>query len=491
MSLRTKILKGIAFTSLYSIFIMVISLVFQVVKARYLETSDFAILAAMFMLIMFSNTFTKFGLSQVIIKNQLQPEKLISYIVINTLYAFTFIGIIFLASPLIERAYHLPNKEMLYFVAFIVLLNVPTEILKTLLEKSLLYGRYTLINSSIVLINVMLGWFLLVHGFGIHALYYSYFLAAALDLLFTLVIAGRNVSFKGVLQHISFKNLFKDNKDDMFYAFHISNRKIVNVTGNKIDEFLVGILFTGHELGIYFFAKDLFIKLTGLLNTSISKIILPVFALTRENAQNTQKVYFTFIKGMTYVGFPAILMMCFYPTEVILALFGEKWIGSAQVFTVLTFGMFFALITSNMTTSMLTIFDKVKQALLIELRITLFYLLVLASLAYSGLDISIVGVAMLLNIKIMMIAMQNHNMCMKIMKLRLIDVFIKLRTAIYFIIAIFVFFYLSLLTVTVKGVAGVFIFAFVLYLYAGIMAIMLDKNTLKTALKRKESTTEV
>jgi teichuronic acid exporter len=487
MSIKNKVLKGIMYTGAYSTFVMVISLAYQIMKAQYLESLDFAIIAAMFMLISFSDTFIKYGLSQVIVKNKnITFDHIKSFMIINYIYVFIFMCIIWMLMPLIIRVYHLPNIDMLLYMFIIIILNVPISLYKSILEKNLQYGLFTVINTNILLTNVLIGGLLLTQGYGIYSLFYSYMISTVLDLIVTIYVTLKysNMDSENIFPNI--KLLYSDNKNDINYGSKISTRRFVNVFGNKIDEFIVGLLFTGHELGLYYFGKDLFLKLIGLLNSSVAKVILPVFSITKDDIAKTKLVYITFIKGIVYIGLPAILMMVFYPEEVILALFGEKWIESATIFMALSIGMFFSLITSNMTTSLLTIYDKAKESLIIELRTTIIYLTILSTIVLVNIEVSIVFISILLSIKIVSIAMQNHNICLKILKLNFNHFISLIKMSLIYLVLLLMFYSITIYFEFIYNLLDIIIFMSFVYLLTFIFIILFDKSIMNTLIKRRK-----
>jgi len=413
-------MRGVLLTSLYSTLVVILSLVFQVVKANYLSGSDFALIASMWMLIAFGDSFVQAGLPQLIIKKDTITTSILThYLVVNYAYSIAYFLFVGLALPFIQMVYHFERLDVIGVAFMSIFIGIPTFLLKPILEKELRYGKFTLINSSVLFVNITVGSILLFLGFKIYSIFIARICSSLVDFLMTYIVVKKTNPDLFILpKDFRISGLLTQNRSDIIYGVQISGRRLVNILSNKLDEFLVGFMFSGEELGIYYFAKDIYFKIINLLNSSVSKILLPVFSITKARLDKSTLVYSQFIKLITYLGVPIIVIMLIAPSHIIRILFSDKWIDSSQIFQYLSIGMLFALITSNITTSLLTIHGRAKDILVIEARTVLLYIFSLGSIVIFKLNISIIIIVLLLDAKMILISLQNHNKCLNVLHIK-------------------------------------------------------------------------
>ena len=125
MSLKHKALSGVKWTTLSAVIVSIFQITQLAVLARFLEPSDFGLMALVMIVIGFSQAFLDMGISNAIIhKQNISDQQLSTLYWLNVLAGITLFVVIYVISPFISDFYNEPELTKL-IVPIAVSVNSP------------------------------------------------------------------------------------------------------------------------------------------------------------------------------------------------------------------------------------------------------------------------------------------------------------------------------------------------------------------------------
>ncbi len=329
MSFKKDLTKGVAYTAIAKYLNILVSLVVTAILARLLYPEDFGIIAIATVFIGLITLLTGSGLSPAIIQRQNLNKSEIESLFSFTLYLSLIATLIFYFSiPVISKFY---NSRILENICYLLLINVFFSVIN-IVPNALLFKdkkfkyiaiRTIVVQSSLGILSVIGAYF----GLGVYALLVNPIIGSIL--LFA--VSYRCYKIKLRLQ---FDLLVV--REVLPYSIFQVGFNILNFTYRNVDKILIGRYFGMNELGFY--EKSYRLMMLPLEN--FSNVINPVLHPLLSEYQNTPTFIFDKYKKLTryfgYVGF-ILTSFCFVnANNIVLILFGEKWIPSISIFRILS-----------------------------------------------------------------------------------------------------------------------------------------------------------
>jgi len=222
------------------------------VLARYLEPSDFGLMAIAMVVIGFSQSFIDFGISSTIIhKQDITQSQLSTLYWINVLAGAVIFVIILLLAPLIASAYsHEDLKGILVWVGTTFIIRPFGQQFFVLLQKDLQFKVISIIEliSKVAGLGVSVG--LAIEGFRVNSLVFS---TVIMTIVWTILFAI--MGWKHYLIRFQFKIL--EVKEFLLFGWFQMGERAINYFSSEIDTLLIGKLLGTQALGLYSIAKQL------------------------------------------------------------------------------------------------------------------------------------------------------------------------------------------------------------------------------------------
>ncbi len=332
MSIKKQAISGIKWTSLSSVFNLIIQLTQLAILAHILSPKDFGLMAIVVVVIGLSRIFMDAGISNAIIYKQAITNKQLSTLYwLNILAGILIFLLIVLFSPLIAKFYKEPELVKLLVYTSLSFLIQP-------------FGQqYMIILKKYLKFNI-------IAKFEIISRFFSFIIAVIFALLnfrvYALVLAHLSYVclssllffFQGLKYH---KPLFyfniKEIKDIInFGAFQIGERTI-NYINSQFDIILIGKLLGPETLGVYTIAKNLIMKPAQFINPVITNVTFPIMAQIQDNILKLKQIYLKTILYLSSVNFPIYIALAILAEPIILIFFGDKWIDAIIVLRILAF----------------------------------------------------------------------------------------------------------------------------------------------------------
>jgi O-antigen/teichoic acid export membrane protein len=336
MTLKQKALNGVKWTGFSSIVIAILQLVQLSILARYLEPSDFGLMAIVSVVIGFSALFMDMGISSAIIhKQDISHKQLSSLYWLNILAGTVLFIIVYFSSSMIAQYYNemkiLPLIQLLALTFFISAVGNQYRILN---QKKLLFNRLAKVEVISALAGFIVAVVCAINGYGVYSLVYATLVNVSFSNLIFMLLGLKEHKPSLIYKHSEIKSLIS------FGLFQMGERSI-NYFNSQFDTILIGKLLGIEALGIYSVAKNLVMKPAQIISPIITKVTFPIMATIQNDTNQLKSIYLKTINYLCSVNFPIYMAIVVLAEPLVLFLFGEKWTESVVILQILSFYFMF------------------------------------------------------------------------------------------------------------------------------------------------------
>lgn len=309
----------------------------QVSFARILEPADFGIFAFVSLIVMFITHFGNVNGDKYIIKHQDRIDK-----ALNTVFTFELLWSLILV---LFSIFILPliltfiDKEHLtqYIQLFsLIIFYQPFAKPRALFEKDLSFIKANIPMLISNLIGGIVGVLMAYNNYGIWGLIVWKLSASLIETIFIWFLSP----IKPKLE-IDYSLL----KDSLSFGYPLLVSGVLVFMSGNVDYYLVDLLLTEQALGLYWMAYQISHYLF-FIRTGINKVLYPT--LTKINNFKDQIKLFDLVSSITsLIYFLPVLIILFFGQEIIVFVYGEKWLPSSILLQILSVVVLVKAVSSN------------------------------------------------------------------------------------------------------------------------------------------------
>lgn len=307
--------------------------IISIFLARLLEPSDFGLIAMVMVIVMTAEIFTDVGLGSALIqRRRVLSVHYNSVFYFNILIASLLSVITYFSAARIAEFYNDPKLVLLtevLSVSFVIAAFSSLQAVK--LRKELQYGVLTRMGLISALVSGVVGVSLAFFGSGIWSLVIQNLLQGIIYNILIWKAAYWRPSFE-----FSFKALFQL----WGFGFRMFLTGLIDKVFTQLDYIAIGKLFDAASLGYYQRAKSLNLFAIRYSSESLMSILFPVLSKVQNDVGRFQRIA---IKGFGLINFVTFLLLggLFLVSEdLIVLLFGDKWMPSVLIFKILVLSGF-------------------------------------------------------------------------------------------------------------------------------------------------------
>ena len=193
---KSKIVSGIKWTTIGTIVIALTALLKISILTRFLDKSDFGLMALIMFVLGFTDLFTDMGLTSAILhKQNISKKEYASLYWFNIGFSLLLYGLLLVVSPFIAGFYEEPRLIILIpLLGLNILASAIGRIFKTMEAKDLKFKYISIFEIFSAVLSLILAVILAVNNFGILSLVYSALLQYALQNLLYFIYGFRKYS---------------------------------------------------------------------------------------------------------------------------------------------------------------------------------------------------------------------------------------------------------------------------------------------------------
>ena len=331
MSLKRLAVKGAIWNVGGGVAQTVIRLGASMVLARALDPFDFGIMGMGMMVLSFLMLLSNSGVGAAIIaKREYNHDDLSTAFWFMLIFRVLLFLIAFLCAPLFALFFHEPRlTSALRLMSFAFLISIFSAIPSSLLTKELKFSTINTIAILSVFLESLIAIFLAVKmGYR----YWSLIIAMLIASLFT------QFAFLAVTR---WRPSLKFSWDSFrYYKKYITNcigsSLMVYFLGNA-DYLIVSRFLGTSSLGYYEFSYRIPHLIRMRFAQPLSGVLFPTLAKSRDLSQSSYGIY-SVIKVISIVSFTILIFLAVFSREIILFLWGEKWLEISPLFIIACIG---------------------------------------------------------------------------------------------------------------------------------------------------------
>lgn len=386
-SLQTVALRGMAWTGGAQFVTQAFSIVTTIVLPRFLQPSEFGVVAMANIVVGLINIINGLGLGAAIIqKPDLKNEHLNSVFVANLVLGTILCALLASTASAVAVFYNTPQVEpVLIVLSLTFLMGGLSATHGVLLSKQMQYRSLALIMLFSAFLQATTAVTLAVAGYGSWALVVGQLISSVATSLGFWVTTRWVPRLEFNIQ--AFGELFK-------FGVNVLGATITGYASANIDNLVVGKFLGSAALGYY----DLAFRWAALprqkLLGIVHQVMFPAFSTFQNDNQRLRLAYTKLLKYISLLTFPASVGLMIITPDLIRLIYTDTWALAVVPLQILCGGSLIASIGFPMG-----IILKSKGRPDLEFKMTIISILLLGLLLLVGLRFGLIGVALAVSLK--------------------------------------------------------------------------------------------
>lgn len=304
------------------------SFVISIVLARLLEPEEFGLIGMVLVFMSITQVFLDVGFTSALIQNKNNTDLTYSSVFFFNLFAGIMLTVCFYFSASFIGDFYQNDKiaDVARLLSFIFFINSLNLVQTAILQRKLNFKVLTLRNLIATLIGGIFGVFFAFQGYGVFSLVIQQLTAAIIGTVLLWSISGWKPNMDFSMSEL--KNLIG-------FSTYVFVDRFISTIFQKLDIMLIGKIFSPATLGFYVRAVTLQGTVASLSSASLSKIFFPVLSQLQSNHKEYSRIYFKVISVVSFLSFGLTGILYLLGQDIIIGLFGEKWMPSVEIFQVL------------------------------------------------------------------------------------------------------------------------------------------------------------
>ena len=323
--LKSKTIKGVAWSSIETWSDQGISLLVFILLARLLEPKDFGLMALASIYIAAMQMVIRQGLTEAIVqKEKLEAEHLDAVFWVNLLLG-TALGLFTLfCSRWVAALFGSPElSDVVQWLSASLLFGSLSTVQSAVMQREMRYRSLALRTLAASTTAGVVAITLALLHYGVWSL-----------VAYQLVNAFISVAILWTAGHWRPRWRFSTaHCGEMFrFGVNIFAVNVVDVVNKRSDQFLIGLHLGPIALGFFSISSRFYQALMTVFVSSISRVALSTFARLQTEPAKFVSGFYRAIEAATTLSFPAFLGATILCPEIITLCFGAKWLACVPVF---------------------------------------------------------------------------------------------------------------------------------------------------------------
>jgi teichuronic acid exporter len=337
MSLLHTTAKGVAWTTASTVVRSVVSLLQVAILTRFLDKSDFGIVAIATVFLGFTQIFLDLGISAGIMhKQDTTPQQYSSLFWLNIFMGVLLTGVLCACSPLVAKAYKEPClTKIISLLSFTIFFSSLGSQHRTVQQKKMRFKYISIIEITTSLLSLVLAVLLAYFGFGVYSLVYSnLFHVASSSLLFLGIGLSKD-------RNISFHFKLSETYDYLKIGVFSIGSHVLDYFSREMDILIISATLGKEVTGLYSLCKKLVMAMYATVNPILTKVITPIFALIQKEKERVLQLYYDIIESLAILNMPIYCLIAIFSVGILKYLYGDQYTDGALIlaFTALTYGI--------------------------------------------------------------------------------------------------------------------------------------------------------
>lgn len=456
---KKSIISGFFWSFLGQSGYLIIGLIANIILTRLLSPVEFGQVGIIMFFIIIAKVLTESGLAGALIrKNDATADDFSTIFIFNLVISIFLMLILISLSGSIAEFYNDPKLEnILIASSFIIIINAFHITQNAKLVKELKFKKKAKYELIAIIFAAITGISLALNNAGVWAL-------VVMQLTTALILTILLWTFEGPLKSYIFKwESFKE-----FYKFGVNTSlSLLLITAfDNIYQLILGRFFSIIQTGLYYQGKKLQEIPMGVMTSLTYGVVYSSLVKVKDDDCQFNNLYKRITTVFTVIVAMICLLIFFYVKNIILLLYGEKWIGAAFYAQILIVSSFFYM-QEVFNLNIFRVFNKTEKILHLEIvKKTIQCISIIIGVITKSIDILLYGMLIVSFLSFLL----NYYYSKKIQNnFSWTEFFIILKVALVAVLTL-IFGYMLMDWISLKGyysfvLIPYFIIAFLLLLY--------------------------
>lgn len=300
-----------------------VQLASMIVLARWLDPSDFGLIASVSPLVAFIALFQDLGFQQAVIQKQdITAEQLNRVFWVTVAAGAACALTVLAASPAVAWFYGEPKLFWISAASAIPLLMGSLSALPlSLLARRMRFGCLAANDIAAAIAGFAAAAGAAYAGFG----YWSLVIGSTVPALASLAMGWMSARWRPGRPDFRLERGVKS------FGANLTGFNVVNFFARNADNVMIGKVFGAIELGYYDRAYKLFLAPLTTINAPLSRIMLPILARVQEDKTRLREIYLKVAWTLAAVTIPGVATVATRSEEIVGLLFGHRWMQVAPI----------------------------------------------------------------------------------------------------------------------------------------------------------------
>lgn len=327
-NLKKKSIRSGSFMFLSQLSIFVLKMMSTFILARLLLPEDFGLIAMVMAITGFVALFKDLGLSLATIqKTDITHNQISTLFWINVLISFCIMLITFAIAPIVAWFYNEPrliNITMILALAFVFSgFSIQHQ---ALLSRKMYFGKLAIIEIFSTIMSIIVAVLVALQ-------FNNYWAIVFMHLTLPLFISIGSWFACNWRPGLPTKN--SGVRSMLVFGGNITGFTIVNYFARNLDNILIGKFCGSSMLGLYSKAYQIVMLPIANIRGPLYRVAMPALSQLKDNPDKYKNYYLKMLSLISFISLPVITFLFLFSEEIIMILFGSKWLEMNLIFKIL------------------------------------------------------------------------------------------------------------------------------------------------------------
>ncbi len=297
----------------------IVTFLVSILLARLLEPSVFGTISLILVFTAILQVFVDSGLGNALIQKKDSDEKDFSTVFVFSLLVCVLLYTgMFLVAPYISDFYAIPElTPIIRVLSLTIIISGVRNIQQAYISKHLQFKKFYIASIVGTIISSILAVLMAYSGFGVWAIVVQHLT----NLGISTIILWAIIEWKPTIA-FSFNRL----KRLLAFGWKLLVSSLVQVTGEKINQLLIGKYYSRTELAFFNNGDYYPYVLTSSINTALDSVMLPVMSAEQDNRERVKAMTKRAIKTCCFFIAPLMIGFALTSKNLVLLILTEKWL---------------------------------------------------------------------------------------------------------------------------------------------------------------------
>lgn len=324
-----QVKSGLGWDLVGSFFKQLSGLIVTAILARLLSPEEFGIIGLAIVFISLSQIFIDLGFTDSLVqKDKVSQKAYSSVFYISIGLGLVLGGIIFFLAPFIGSFFEKEVTTVLLWLSIIPIISSFGNVHNARFVKQMDFKTLAFRNIFSTTIGGIIGVIMAFLEYGVYALVAQ---QISTTLVYTIILWWKS-DWKP-----SWVFSYKELKKLLNFSVYVFLDNVLQKTFQKIDTLFIGKYFSTTTLGFYSKAESLNAQIMRYTTSSLRKVLFPAFSQLQNNTKLFEASYIKVFGLASFLGALASGCLFFLSEDIIILLYGSKWMPSVLIFQILVF----------------------------------------------------------------------------------------------------------------------------------------------------------